>query len=45
MKIEIKLLPKSGFWSVWVDGDWVNAALPSREAAVEWVKEVYGVEM
>ena len=45
MNIEIKLLPKSGFWSVWVDGDWVNAALPSEQAAKAWVKEVYGIEM
>ena len=32
MNITIKKL-RSGFWSVWVDGQWVNAALGSLEAA------------
>ena len=32
MNITIKKL-RSGFWSVWVNGQWVNAALGSLEAA------------
>lgn len=44
MKIEIKKLT-SGFWSVWVNGDWVEASLPSKEAAREYVKEVYGKDV
>lgn len=32
MDITIKKL-RSGFWSVWVNGQWVNAALGSLEAA------------
>lgn len=44
MKIEIKKLT-SGFWSVWIDGDWVEASLPNEESAQKYVKEVYGVEM
>lgn len=32
MNITIKKL-RSGLWSVWVDGQWVNAALGSLEAA------------
>jgi hypothetical protein len=32
MNITIKKLP-SGFWSVWINGQWVNAALGSLDAA------------
>ena len=44
MNIEIKKLT-SGFWSVWVNGDWVEAALPSEESAKKYVKERYGVDV
>ena len=30
--IEVVRLP-SGFWSVWIDGSWLNASLPSEKAA------------
>lgn len=31
----IKELP-SGFWSVWKDGDWISAALPTEQAAIAY---------
>ena len=36
---------RSGFWSVWIDGDWVEASLPNEEAARKYVKERYGAEV
>lgn len=33
----IKKLP-SGFYSVWANGVWINAALPSEEAAREYIQ-------
>ena len=44
MKIEIRKL-RSGFWSVWVDGDWVEASLPNEESARKYVKEVDGYDL
>ena len=44
MKIEIRKL-RSGFWSVWIDGDWVEVSLPNEKAAREYVKERYGAEV
>ena len=44
MQIEIRKL-RSGFWSVWVNGDWVEASLPNEEAAREYVRTVYGKEV
>ncbi len=44
MQIEIRKL-RSGFWSVWVDGDWVEASLPNEESARKYVKERYGAEV
>lgn len=44
MKIEIKKLT-SGYWSVWVNGDWVEASLPNEEAAREYVRTVYEREV
>ena len=29
---------KSGFYCVWIDGEWVNAALASEPAAKEFAK-------
>lgn len=37
----VKKLP-SGFWSVWVNGDWINAALPNQEAAEKLANETRG---
>ena len=31
----IEELP-SGFWSVWQDGEWINAALPDERAAIAY---------
>ena len=44
MQIEIRNL-RSGFWSVWIDNDWVEASLPNEEAARKYVKEVYGYDL
>ena len=43
MNITIKKL-RSGFWSVWVDGQWVNAALGSLEAAKAEANAIMEVE-
>ena len=44
MKIEIRKLP-SGYWSVWVNGDWVEASMPSEESAREYVRKNYGEDV
>lgn len=31
---------QSGFYSVWINGEWINAALPSEESAREFIKEL-----
>ena len=36
-RYRIRKLP-SGFWSVWQGDNWINAALPSRKAAEEFLK-------
>lgn len=41
MKIEIRKL-RSGFWSVWVNGEWVEASLPTEESARKYIAEHYG---
>ena len=43
MNITIKKL-RSGFWSVWVNGEWVNAALGSLEAAKAEVNAIIEAE-
>ena len=35
----IEQLP-SGFWCVWCGSEWINASLPSREAAEKFVKDL-----
>lgn len=32
----VKQLP-SGFWSVWHDGTWLEASMPTREAAEQFI--------
>lgn len=44
MNIEIRKLP-SGYWSVWVNGDWVEASLTSKESAREYVRKNYGEDV
>lgn len=39
MLIEIRRLP-SGFWSVWIDGTWIDAALPTESAARSLAKSI-----
>ena len=39
MRMEIKQLP-SGFWSVWINGSWINASCGS-EAEARQVLETY----
>lgn len=29
----------SGFYAVWIGGDWINASLPNENAAIEWLKQ------
>ena len=38
--IEIRRL-RSGFFSVWVNGEWVNASLPTEKAAIDYAREFY----
>lgn len=36
-RFSITQLP-SGYWCVWLDDEWIEPSLPSREAAEEYVK-------
>lgn len=29
----------SGFYAVWIGGDWINASLPSEESATDWLSK------
>ena len=31
---------QSGFYSVWINDTWINAALPSEESAREFIKKL-----
>ena len=31
---------QSGFYSVWINGEWINAALPNEEAAREFIQKL-----
>lgn len=44
MKIELRKLP-SGFWAVFVNGEWVEASMPDEKSAKEWVAERYGKDV
>ncbi len=37
MKYRITRLP-SGYWCVWYGDDWMNASLPTREAAEKFIQ-------
>lgn len=43
MRVEIRELP-SGFWSVWVDNDWITASAASEHSARIFVEESLGKE-
>lgn len=32
-QVTVKRLNGSGFWSIWIGGQWIDAAQPTREAA------------
>lgn len=38
MEYSITQLP-SGYWCVWYGSEWVEASLPTKEAAEEFIKE------
>ena len=38
MTTQIKQLP-SGYWSVWINGDWIEASSPTREHAEQILTE------